>query len=337
MELHPNDPAHGSTHIWDVWNTHDYRHYATYRPRFLAEFGFQAPPVYATLRRAVSDDPLTPSSPGVMHHQKAADGNGKLARGLQGHFPPPATFDDWHWATQLNQARAIAFGIEHFRSLRPLCMGTILWQLNDNWPVTSWSAIDGDGRRKPLWHALRRVYADRLLTLQPRDGAPVLVAVNDTATPWRAQLDVRRLSFTGDPRAKTTVSIDVPPGAAATVPLPADVTTADDPAAELIVVDGGDADRALWFFAEDVDLAYPAPAFDTVLRPGLFVEITARTLLRDLTLFADRVSPDATVDQQLRTLLPGESAVFHVTGHVPSVDPAVWSSAPVLRTANDLL
>ncbi|MEV4510808.1 glycoside hydrolase family 2 protein [Dactylosporangium sp. NPDC049525] len=338
--LHPNDPAHGTTHIWDVWNTHDYRHYATYRPRFLAEFGFQAPPAYATLRRAVSDDPLTPTSPGVLHHQKAGDGNGKLARGLTGHFPAPDGFDDWHWATQLNQARAITFGIEHFRSLKPLCMGTILWQLNDNWPVTSWSAIDGDGRRKPLWFALRRVYTERLLTVQPRDGVPTLIAVNDSTTAWQATVDVRRLTFSGDPCAKATLVLDVPAGGTLTLPLPADVVTPDDPSREVIVVDGG-PDRTTWYFAEDIDLNYPAASTDVVVHPtadGHTVEVTARTFVRDLTLFADRLDPAAEVDRQLVTLLPGETVTLHITGGttLPAPDDHAWRTSPALRTANDL-
>ncbi|MFD0664231.1 glycoside hydrolase family 2 protein [Thermocatellispora tengchongensis] len=117
--LRPNDPDRGTIHIWDVWNTRDYTHYASYRPRFVAEFGFQGPPAYATLRRAVTDRPLTPESPGVLHHQKADDGNGKLMRGLAGHLPVPSDFDDWHYLTQLNQARAMAFGVAHLRSLAP--------------------------------------------------------------------------------------------------------------------------------------------------------------------------------------------------------------------------
>ncbi|HEY1179394.1 MAG TPA: glycoside hydrolase family 2 TIM barrel-domain containing protein, partial [Phytomonospora sp.] len=135
-DLHPNDPAHGNMHIWDVWNTHDYTHYLTYTPRFAAEFGYQAPPAFATLRRALSDAELAPDSPGMAHHQKAADGDLKLKRGLDEHFGVPADFDDWHWLTQLNQARALSLGISHFRSLRPVCTGTIMWQLNDCWPVT---------------------------------------------------------------------------------------------------------------------------------------------------------------------------------------------------------
>ena len=335
-DRHPNDPAHGTTHIWDVWNTHDYHHYRTYQPRFLAEFGFQAPPTYATLRRAVSDQPLTPTSPGVLHHQKAADGNDKLARGLHGHFPEPDGFDDWHWATQLNQARAITHGIEHFRSLKPLCMGTILWQLNDNWPVTSWSAVDGDGRRKPLWHALRHAYTDRLLTFQPRNGAVALVAVNDTTTPWHTEIDVRRVAFTGEPRAKTTITITIPAGGTATVPLPNDITTPDDPHHEVITADG-----AHHYFAEDIDLTYPPAQLDVTVHPtanGATVDITAHTFIRDLTLFADRLDPTADTDQQLITLLPGQSTTLHVTGtNLPTPDDPAWRTTPALRTANDLV
>jgi beta-mannosidase len=79
QDRHPNDPAFGTTHIWDVWNTDDYTKYGAYRPRFVAEFGFQAPPTYATLRRSIADEPLAPDSPGMAHHQKAAGGLRRLA------------------------------------------------------------------------------------------------------------------------------------------------------------------------------------------------------------------------------------------------------------------
>jgi len=297
--------------------------------------------VFATLRRAVADDPLAPDSAGVLHHQKASDGNGKLARGLAAHFPEPRTFDDWHWATQLNQARAVTLGIEHFRSLRPLCMGAIVWQLNDCWPVTSWAAVDGDGRRKPLWYALRRANALRLVTIQPRDQGLAVVAVNDGATPWRARFDVVRAGFDGGPLATHPVEVDLPAGSASTVALPGEVATPADPTAELLVadVDGG---RATWFFAADRDLAYPRPDYDVSITgdvigdvAGVRVEVTARTLVRDLALFPDRLDPAATVDDVLVTLLPGESATFVVSAPRP-LDPAALATPPVLRSANDL-
>ncbi|MGW3603644.1 glycoside hydrolase family 2 protein [Micromonospora sp. NPDC005161] len=338
-EIHPNDPAHGTTHIWDVWNTDDYIKYREYVPRFVAEFGYQGPPAYATLRRALSDEPLAHDSPGMAHHQKAADGDAKLQRGLDAHLPAPADFDDWHYLTQLNQARAIQLGVEHFRSHRDVCAGAIVWQLNDCWPVTSWSAIDGDGRRKPLWYALRHAYADRLLTVQPRDGGLALVAVNDGGTPWRASASVTRLTVAGEPRAKTTMELDVPAYSAVTLALPAELADAEEARRELLVAEAGEsAERAMWFFAEDRDVDWPAAAWDATVEPvdgGQRVRVTARTVLRDLTLFPDRLDPSASVDRALVTLLPGESVTLTVRADAPLNEQAL-TTRPVLRTVNDI-
>ncbi|MEU9506387.1 glycoside hydrolase family 2 protein [Micromonospora sp. NPDC048170] len=338
-ELHPNDPTHGTTHIWDVWNTDDYTKYREYVPRFVAEFGYQAPPTYATLRRALSDEPLAPDSPGMAHHQKAIDGDTKLRRGLDAHLPAPADFDDWHWLTQLNQARAIRLAVEHFRSHRDVCAGTIVWQLNDCWPVTSWSAVDGDGRRKPLWYALRRAYADRLLTVQPRDGGLAVVAVNDGPAPWRATASVTRLTLGGEPRAKSTLELDVPAYGKVELALPAELWRPTEARRELLLAEAGDtAERALWSFAEDRDADWPAARYDATVEPvdgGQRIRVTARTVLRDLTLFPDRLDPAAEVDEALVTLLPGESATFTVTADAP-LDPAALTARPVLRCVNDI-
>ncbi|WBB82026.1 glycoside hydrolase family 2 protein [Micromonospora sp. WMMD882] len=336
-EIHPNDLAHGTTHIWDVWNTDDYTRYREYVPRFVAEFGYQAPPAYATLRRALSDEPLAPDSPGMAHHQKAADGDLKLRRGLDAHLPAPADFDEWHYLTQVNQARAIALGVEHFRAHRGVCMGTIVWQLNDCWPVTSWSAVDGDGRRKPLWYALRHAYADRLLTVQPRAGGLALVAVNDGGRPWRATATVTRHALTGDLQAKTAYDLNVPPHAVVELPLPPELASPGDAARELLVAEAGDtAERALWFFAEDRDVPWPPSAYDatvTSFDDGVRVQVTARTILRDLVLAADRLDPAAEVDRALVTLLPGESVTFTVHARRP-LDPNALTTRPVLRAVN---
>jgi beta-mannosidase len=331
-DLPPNDPSRGTVHIWDVWNREDYLRYGAYRPRFVAEFGFQGPPAYATLRRALGDEPLTSGSPGVLHHQKALDGNAKLLRGLGDHLPAPATFDDWHYLTQLNQARAMTFGIERFRSLAPYCMGTIVWQLNDCWPVVSWAAVDGDARRKPLWYALRRVYADRLLTFQ--DSA--VVVVNDAAGEWAGELSVVRRGLTGEPLAKQTFPVIVPARATLPVPLPETLTTPADPAKEVLTAQLGE-EGALRFYAEDPQVAFPEAEFDVAAEPvpgGVRVTVTARTLVRDLALFPDRLDPAAVVDDMLVTLLPGAAATFLVRSP-HELDLAALTAYPVLRCVNE--
>ncbi|WP_250001844.1 glycoside hydrolase family 2 protein [Actinoplanes sp. M2I2] len=355
-DRYPNDPVHGTTHIWDVWNTDDYTKYAAYRPRFVSEFGFQAPPAFSTLRRSISDERLAPDSPGMAHHQKAVGGDQKLERGLANHLPAPRDFDDWHFLTQLNQARAVAFGIEHFRSLRPLCQGTIMWQLNDCWPVTSWAAVDGDGRKKPLWYAMRDAYADRLLTFQPRTGAPLtaggpppglepgavvppegppaLVAANDSRTPWVVSTTVTRRDLTGAVLASALLEATVPPGENVTLALPAELSAPGDPTTEFLATDAGPT----WFWALDKDIPWPAADYDAdVTHDGDTTTVTVRatSLLRSLTLFPDRLDPAAEADRAAVDVLPGESVTFTIqSGH--KLDEEALVSRPVLRCVNDV-
>ncbi|CAL9406468.1 glycoside hydrolase family 2 protein [Streptomyces sp. enrichment culture] len=308
---HPNDPAHGTHHSWEVWNRADYADYRLDVPRFVAEFGWQAPPAHATLRRALPGEELAPDSPGMLHHQKADDGNGKLERGLARHFAvPEGDFDRWHYLTQVIQARAVAAGVEHWRSHWPVCAGTVVWQLNDCWPVTSWAAIDGDGREKPLYHELRRLYADRLLTVRTDGDGLVVAAVNQAAGDWRDTLRLRRMSVDGAVLAEARPELTAPGRTVGTVAVPAGLVPAGP--GEFLVADAGGL-RALHFPAADRDIPYPRPEFEVAVVPE-GITVTARTLVRDLLLQADRLDPEATADRGLVTLLPGEEVTIGVRG-----------------------
>ena len=342
-DLHPNDDRHGTTHLWDVWNEKDYTVYADHRPRFVSEFGWQGPPAWSTLSRAVHDRPLTPDSPGVLAHQKAADGQGKLSRGLARHLPEPEVvdgegFDDWHWAMSLNQARAVRFGVEHLRSLSPYCQGAVVWQLNDCWPVSSWAVVDGDGRRKPVWYALRDAFTDRLLTFQPRENGLALVAVNDAPTPWTGTVVASRYAFDGTLLAGAALPIDLAPRSTMTLPLPDDVSRTGDPARELLLAQQGD--RRTWRrFAEDRDAALPPAELAvevTAVDDGYRLDVTAETLVVDLAVLADRAAADAETDQMLRTLLPGEQTRIHVRT-TAELSQAQLTDPLVLRSANQLV
>lgn len=336
-EVHPNDEDHGTRHEWEVWNRIDYTHYRDHIPRFCSEFGFQGPPTWATLTTWIHDEPLTPTSPAFLLHQKAEEGNDKLDRGMAPHLPVPRTFEDWHWATQLNQARAVVFGIEHFRSWWPRTAGAVVWQLNDCWPVTSWSAVDGDGRPKPLWYGLRHAYAPRLLTVQPRDGRPALVAVNDHDEPWRGELLLERQTFAGRTLRSVKLSLDVPARSVTHSELAESLTTPENPQEEVLVATAPDA-RAVHLFREDRELDYdPAPlTAEAVAVPGGYrVDVRASSFARDVAVLADRVAPDAVVDEMLVTMLAGESRSFTVRT-AADLDPAALTGPLVLRSANAL-
>jgi beta-mannosidase len=351
---YPNDERYGTMHIWDVWNREDYTVYAKYRPRFLAEFGFQAPPAWSTLARVVHDEPLDPFGPEMLVHQKAHLGNKKLERGWQGHLPEPQSIQDWHWTTQLNQAHAIRFGVEHFRSLTPHNTGTVLWQLNDNWPVVSWAAVDFDGHRKPLWHALRDAYAPRLATIQPRPSEAAwanawegteperdvlaLILVNDTGEDCEGTFTLTREAFDGTVLAKAALPVTVPARGTAQVTVPEEIAAFGDAATEFIaaVSDGEGFAPAYRYGCEVVDQRLdPAPLRVAADRDGdgVVLRLTAISLARDVFCHADMVDAGARADQGMITLRAGETASIRI--HSPAVkDPEAF--AEVVRCANDL-
>lgn len=311
-DTHPNDVKHGSMHIWDAWNSQPATIYRSYSPRFVAEFGWQGPPAWTTLREAVDDEPLTPESPGVFVHQKAAAGNAKLTAGLLPEAPLPQEMELWHWAMQWNQAQAVRLGIEWYRSIWPHCTGTIVWQLNDCWPVISWAAIDGNGRPKPLLHALKHVYSDRLLTLVPEKGGLRLAISNDTDEPWQGEVRLSRLNFAGELQASETFEVSVAARGIAHQWVSERLRHTEDATQELLLADL-DGARAWWFFVPARDSALEPTDVDVEVS-GDEVRIHANVLVRDLTLLADKTHPDAAVGSGMVTLLPGDEHTFRVSG-----------------------
>ena len=314
-------------------------------PRFCSEFGFQAPPAWRTLTdwvHAVDGGPLDEAGdpkndPNFLLHQKAADGNGKLDRGLAPHLGVPAGFADWHWATQLNQARAVAYAIDHYRRWWPRNAGAVVWQLNDCWPVTSWAAVDFEERPKPLWYALRRAFAPQNLVFVTENDTVSVVVLNDTDQPWRGELALSRQRLDGRSLASTTVPVDVEPRTSKLIALPPEVCRPDDPTSEIVVA-GLDTRSAVHTFVPDVEMALDPNPLDVVVTQaddGYAVTLTARSFARDITVLADRVAADAIVDDALITLPAGQSATVRVRTSVGDLQQAL-SKPPVLRTANDL-
>ena len=340
-EIHPNDPDHGTHHQWEVWNRVDYTVYGDEVPRFCSEFGFQgaadvgdADPGGARGRRRTADQgrPGVPAPPEGRRRQRQA------RRGLDPHLRVPDDFADWHWATQLNQARAVAVRHRALPVVGPRTAGAIVWQLNDCWPVTSWAAIDGDERPKPLWYALKAAYAPRLLTVQPREGREVLAVVNDTSVLWQGTVHLSRQRLDGTVLAEEDQTLAVGAWSVGQFRLPTTVATPDDPAREILVVRLGDL-QAVHPWAEDIDLDLdPAPlrASATPVQDGYRVDVTATSLARDVTLLVDRLDPDAHVDVALVDIPAGSTASFHVRTR-GTFDPAELTRAPVLRSANDVV
>ena len=176
----PNDPNRGDVHYWEVW--HGNKPFAEYRKyffRYASEFGFQSFPSVKTLE-TVTDDPreLNPFSYVMEKHQRNYGGNGKIAKYMQAAYRYPENFSDFVYASQLLQADGIRYGVEHYRRNRGRCMGAIYWQLNDCWPVISWSSIDYYGRWKALHYYAKRFFAPVMLSCEEQSWMTVGADMN---------------------------------------------------------------------------------------------------------------------------------------------------------------
>ena len=336
MEIHPNDPNHGTAHLWEPWNRQDYPTYLDEVPRFVTEYGYQSPAAYSTLKKAIGESELWEDSEGMKAHQKAFIGKEKLHRGLDLRFPGlTGNFDAWHYLTQLEQARALNIGIRHLRSHHDISAGSVIWQLNDCWPVVSWAMIDFEGKRKPAWHSVRKAYAPRIVSFSNQQAKPHIVLVNDTAQNFKTTARITRAKMDGSAEVIQESEVEVPKFSHLLVPL-ALATEQLDAAKEFLVADAGE-DRSLMFFAEDSALAYEPPSFDlTILKidQGVQVTIEANTLVRELCLFVDRLDDEAEVSDQVITLLAGESATCVISTGRPEL---FTESAlrEVIRSANE--
>lgn len=376
-----NSDRDGTMHIWDVWNRRDYTAFRDYHPRFADEFGYQAPPAWSTLVGSVHDEPLSLEGEQMLTHQKANMGQIKLARGMRSHLTPghigdvtinpdgsrswllpTDTWDDpqdWHWATQLQQAQAIEFGVAYMRSLEPVNAGALIWQLNDDWPVVSWAAVDFDGHRKPLWYASKRVFAPRFATIQEevsdkqRDNRAfegegefaydqlALIAVNDTRETWSGEWTVRRETLAGEVRASESITATIEAGKQLRVVLSDNLTQFDDKTNEILVASAEGYEQVIYNPSEVIDqqLATPSQAFVAQVRAlddtHYELSVTAQSFVRDLFCMVDKVDPQARIDGGLVSLPAGQSVTWNITtSH--EVDPQAFLQPSVLRSANDL-
>jgi beta-mannosidase len=174
-----NDPASGDAHLWEVWHGRKpFEWYRTCGHRFNSEFGFQSFPEPRTVRGYTDPCDRNVTSWVMERHQRSGIGNTVIMQYLLDWFRMPAGFDATLSLSQVLQAMAMKYAVEHWRRSMPRGMGTLYWQLNDCWPVASWSSIDWHGRWKALHHLARRFFA------------PVLVSGVEDATAGTVEVHV---------------------------------------------------------------------------------------------------------------------------------------------------
>jgi beta-mannosidase len=212
----PNAQENGNHHQWEVWSLwQDYVMYRQNRARFVSEFGFQSPAHQKTIESVLAPGDRTPQSAVMEHHNKQLRGTERLFRFLAEHYTVPADWKDFIYMGQLLQADALKCAVEHWRRRKFRTAGALFWQLNDCWPVTSWSVIDSALRPKAAYYAARRFFAPILVSFAPAGGTVEVWGTNDFLTDLDARLTLRLLTFRGKVLASKLMPVRIAANASA--------------------------------------------------------------------------------------------------------------------------
>lgn len=187
----PRCDSRGDTHFWEVW--HGNKPFTEYRKRkfrFCSEYGFESYPSIKTIKTFCEEKDMNCFSRVMENHQKCKSGNMKILMYLADNYLYPNSFEDLVYASQLMQADAIKYGVEHFRRNRGYTMGSVYWQFNDCWPVASWSSVDSLGRYKALHYAAKKFYSPVAMGLFLEKDMLTVNVANETMKDFKGSVKV---------------------------------------------------------------------------------------------------------------------------------------------------
>jgi beta-mannosidase len=286
----PNGQVQGDAHYWDVW--HGRKPFTAYRsqyPRFMSEFGFQALPSMETIRTYAAEPDWNMTSYIMEQHQKNASGNSLIVGQMLDTFRLPKDFESLVYLSMVLQAEGIRYGVEHWRRHTTRVSGTLYWQLNDCWPVASWSSLDYYGRWKALHYAARRFYAPVLLSIEDTPPCQSIFLSSDMLEEWQGSVHWSLTTLDGTVLGSGEEAAVVKPlGVAAVAQLDFSPFLDDDTRRELVFVaelwqgDRRQATQSAFFVpTKHLSLVDPKIHAEVALKEGLLaIELSARSFAR---------------------------------------------------------
>jgi len=217
---HPSSPmtgwgrdeayTQGDVHYWGVWwGEYPFEMYTEKIGRFVSEYGFQGMPPMETIE---SFGGFTHPTPDVLEaHQKHPRGTELIQKYMEREYIVPENFEDYVYVSQVLQAEGMGQAFYTHRIAQPYCMGTLYWQLNDCWPVTSWSGLDYYGRWKALHYHVKRAYAPVMVRAIEKDGDIMVFALNDQPNGLEVEMVVELLDFDGKVIIHKEENLEFPP------------------------------------------------------------------------------------------------------------------------------
>ena len=323
----------GDVHFWSVWKGGWLEEYTEAKNigRFMSEYGFQSYPEMRTIRRFASEHDLRLDSEVMLSHQRARNdqtrdpnfGNNMMKMYMEKYFKVPDDFSEFVYMSQYLQAEAVKIGIEAHRRAKPYCMGTLYWQINDCWPVASWSSIDYYGRWKALQYYVRDAYAEVLVSPYASGKQVVFKVISDRLQKMKGELEITTLTLEGQTVFSKKVSLELGANGCEDV---ASITTTE--------LYGGKKENEVFTYVTlnengktvSSNIYYPvysnqyayskvAPVITVEkTNEGVDLRLRSSALIRGLYLFVD--DDESFFEQNYVTLIPGKEEVVQVKTHL---------------------
>lgn len=212
-EMHSNNEStSGDIHYWGVWHAkHPFEDFNKYVGRFMSEYGFQSFPEFETVKKYALPEDFNIESDVMAAHQRSGIGNLRIKKYMSWDYKVPNDFESFLYMGQVLQARGMTMGIEAHRRAMPYCMGTLYWQINDCWPVASWSSTDYYHNWKAMHFATKKAYAPLMISIWQEKKEIEVYIISDLLEKQTGELHIKLLDFKGHLIKEKIVSSTVSP------------------------------------------------------------------------------------------------------------------------------
>ncbi len=280
----------GDSHYWGVWwGKEPFEVYEKKVGRFMSEYGFQGIPDLKTIQSFTTD--LNWQSESIKNHQKHPTGYETINEYMARDYKIPTHFEDYVYVSQLLQADGMKTAIEAHRRAKPYCMGTLYWQLNDCWPVTSWSSVDYLGRWKALHYQVKRSYENVLLSVHKGNETYKIHLTNDEILAYDGVVEVEIVDFKGEVLWNKKVTHNAETNSNTT---PLILTTGDLMGIKLDsvyltmkFVSNNKYWQSTYFFEKPKDLKLSEPTIQVNIIDDLTIELTSDVLAKNVFLSSE--------------------------------------------------
>ena len=286
----PKYKFEGDAHDWWIWHdAYPFEHLEENVPRFMSEFGFQSFPSYEAIKYINQSDLINISANSFQSHQKHSRGFQLMREYMERDFPVPEKAEDYVYMSQLLQAYGITKGIEAQRRAKPYNMGTLYWQLNDCWPVVSWSSIDFFGKWKALHYKAKHSFEDVLVSSKVENNILRTYVINDDFESHSGELSVKILDFEGNPLYQFSKSIILESNASQ-LQHQVNLEAFKLDASKVVVVSNFNNSQSLYYLVKPKELKLKQVDIEQKITKtdiGFSIELSSKTLQKDVFLYSD--------------------------------------------------